>query len=158
MPSLGELGDEVEFQKFILESLTKSDIEEVNGDILDSLVERMPNIAAVFYDSEIPENVDIIAKFEDIDDDCDNNGIPFVKIEDVPKAEDGFGLDSLPGLLFWKNGVPSVFSGEISDPKVRASDLWESWQNCLEGNKPNDNLVKLGSQGGVFHLLSYYDR
>ena len=153
MPPLGELGDEVEFQKFILESLTKSDIEEVNGDILDSLVERMPNIAAVFYDSEIPENVDIIAKFEDIDDDCDNNGIPFVKIEDVPKAEDGFGLDSLPGLLFWKNGVPSVFSGEISDPKVTDTDVLESWGRCL--GEPNDQMnlmTNQGSLGEVYHF------
>merc|ERR550517_13372 len=43
----GDLGDEAEFTKFTMESLTKSDIEEVNGDILDSLVERLPNIAAV---------------------------------------------------------------------------------------------------------------
>ena len=33
--TLGDLGDEAEFTKFIMESLTKSDIEEVNGDILD---------------------------------------------------------------------------------------------------------------------------
>ena len=64
----------------------------------------MPNIAAVFYDSEIPENMDVIAKLETIDDDCDSNGIPFVKIEDNPKAEDEFGLDSLPAILYWKNG------------------------------------------------------
>jgi hypothetical protein len=117
--SSGELADEGEFQKFILESLTKSDIEEVNGDVLDrldgfssyatlqqcflSLVDRLPNMAAVFYDSENPENVDIIAKLEDIDDDCDNNGIPFVKIEDIPKANDEFGLGTLPAVLYWKN-------------------------------------------------------
>ena len=68
------------------------------------MVERLPNIAAVFFDSEIPENVEIMGKLEDIDDDCDNNGIPFVKIEDVTKANDEYGLDSLPALLYWKNG------------------------------------------------------
>ena len=119
----------------------------MNGDILDrfefpykvlsiqfifSLVDRLPNIAAVFFDSEVPENMEAMSKLEDIDDDCDNNGIPFVKIEDVTKAKDEFGLDSLPAVLYWKNGefipenslcltlnsgVPSVFSGEVSDPK-----------------------------------------
>ena len=34
----GDMGDEAEFTKFIMESLTKSDIEEVNGDILDRCV------------------------------------------------------------------------------------------------------------------------
>ena len=72
--------------------------------ILSSLVERLPNIAAVFFDSEIEENVETMAKLEDIDDDCDNNGIPFVKIEDVSKANDELGLDSLPALVYWKNG------------------------------------------------------
>ena len=103
-----------------------------------SLVERLPNIAAVFFDSEIPENVEIMGKLEDIDDDCDNNGIPFVKIEDVTKANDEYGLDALPALLYWKNGrqaifvclfllshilqisgVPGVYSGDMSDPKVQ---------------------------------------
>ena len=69
-----------------------------------SLVERLPNIAAVFFDSEIAENVEMMNALEDIDDDCDNNGIPFVKIEDVTKANDEYGLDSLPALLYWKNG------------------------------------------------------
>ena len=72
--------------------------------ILSSLVERLPNIAAVFFDSEIEENVETMGKLEDIDDDCDNNGIPFVKIEDVSKANDELGLDSLPALVYWKNG------------------------------------------------------
>ena len=72
--------------------------------ILSSLVERLPNIAAVFFDSEIEENVETMTKLEDIDDDCDNNGIPFVKIEDVSKANDELGLDSLPALVYWKNG------------------------------------------------------
>ena len=72
--------------------------------LISSLVERLPNIAAVFFDSEIPENVEMMGKLEDIDDDCDNNGIPFVKIEDVTKANDEYGLDSLPALLYWKNG------------------------------------------------------
>ena len=72
-------------------------------------MERLPNIAAVFFDSEIPENVEIMGKLEDIDDDCDNNGIPFVKIEDVTKANDEYGLDSLPALLYWKNGRKLFF-------------------------------------------------
>eukprot|EP00092_Neocalanus_flemingeri_P058940 GFUD01070340.1.p1 GENE.GFUD01070340.1~~GFUD01070340.1.p1 ORF type:complete len:2430 (-),score=751.56 GFUD01070340.1:121-7410(-) len=111
----GDLGDETEFTKFIEESLEKSDIEEVNGDILDSLVTRLPNIVAVFFDSDNEKNMEIMALLEGIDDDCDKNGIPFVKIDDVPKANDEFGLDSLPAVLYWKGEVPSVYAGDVSD-------------------------------------------
>merc|ERR1719402_1601852 len=45
----GDLVDEQEFQLFIMESLEKNEIEEVGGDILDSMKTRLPNMAAVFY-------------------------------------------------------------------------------------------------------------
>jgi len=111
----GDLGDEAEFTKFIEESLEKSDIEEINGDVLDSLVLRLPNIVAVFFDSDNEKNMEIMALLEGIDDDCDKNGIPFVKIDDVPKANDEFGLDDLPAVLYWKEEVPSLFAGDVAD-------------------------------------------
>jgi hypothetical protein len=109
----GDLGDDKEFIQFIQESLEKSDIEEVNGDILDSLIDRLPNIAAIFIDSEDQEDLDIVTLLEDIDDDCDNNGIPLVKIDDLAKAKEEFGLDQLPALLYWKDEIPSMFDGDI---------------------------------------------
>jgi hypothetical protein len=109
----GDLGDDNEFIRFIQESLEKSDIEEVNGDILDSLIDRLPNIAAIFIDSEDQEDLEIVTLLEDIDDDCDNNGIPLVKIDDVTKAKEEFGLDQLPALLYWKEEIPSMFDGDI---------------------------------------------
>lgn len=112
----GDLAEEEEFTKFIEESLEKSDIEAVNGDILDSLVSRLPNIGAVFYDADDENDMEIINKLEDIDDDFDKNGIPFVKIDDVPKARDEFGLDNLPAILFFNDEVPNMFAGDVSDP------------------------------------------
>jgi len=111
----GDLGDEVEFLKFVEDSIDSNDIEEVNGDILDSLTSRLPNIAAVFFDNDDQKNVEIIAAMEEIDDDCDNYGIPLVKIEDITKAKEDLGLDSLPAIIYWKNEVPSMFVGDISD-------------------------------------------
>ena len=110
----GDLGDEAEFKTFIEESIESSEIEEVNGDILDSLVSRLPNIVAVFYDEEDKEDLDILAALEDIDDECDSYGVPLVKIDDVTKAKEEFGLDDLPALLSWKEGVPSMFVGDVS--------------------------------------------
>ena len=113
----GDLAEEEEFTTFILESLEKSDIEEVNGDVLDSLISRLPNLAAVFYNSDDEKNVKIMEELENIDDDFDRNGIPLVKIEDISKAKEEFGLDNLPAVLFWKGEVPNMFPGDVSDPE-----------------------------------------
>ena len=108
----GDLGDEEEFMKFTEESIDAAEIEEVNGDVLDSLVTRLPNIVAVFFDSEDQAQVDVITSLENIDDDCSNYGIPLVKIDDIVKGREEFGLDKLPALLYWKDEVPSLFEGD----------------------------------------------
>ena len=113
----GELSDEEEFTNFIMQSLEKSDIEEVNGDVLDSLVTRLPNLAAVFFDSDDAKNMEIMTKLEDIDDDFDKNGVPLVKIDDVDKANDEFGLDKLPAILYWKGEIPNMYPGDIEESK-----------------------------------------
>ena len=111
----GELSEEEEFTNFIMESLEKSDIEEVNGDVLDSLVTRLPNLAAVFFDSDDEKNMEIINSLEGIDDDFDKNGVPFVKVDDVTKANDEFGLDKLPAVLYWKGEIPNMYPGDIEE-------------------------------------------
>ena len=111
----GDLAEEEEFTKFILESLDKTDIEEVNGDVLDSLISRLPNLAAVFYDSDDEKDLKIMTELENIDDDFDKNGIPLVKVDDTTKAKDEFGLDKLPAVLYWKGEIPNMFPGDISN-------------------------------------------
>ena len=111
----GELGDEEEFTKFVMESLEKSDIEEVNGDVLDSLITRLPNLVAVFFDSDDAKNMEIIESLEKIDGEFDKNGVPLVKVDEVTKAKDEFGLENLPAVLYWKGEVPNMYPGDVAD-------------------------------------------
>ena len=111
----GELGDEEEFTKFVMESLEKSDIEEVNGDVLDSLITRLPNLVAVFFDSDDTKNMEIIESLEKIDGEFDKNGVPLVKVDEVTKAKDEFGLENLPAVLYWKGEVPNMYPGDVAD-------------------------------------------
>lgn len=108
----GDLGEEEEFIKFIEESIGMTEIEEVNGDILDSLISRSSNLAAVFYDSEDASQLEVLASLEEIDDEFDSYGVPLVKLDDVTKAKEEFGLDRLPALLYWKDEVPSLYVGD----------------------------------------------
>ena len=87
----------------------------MNGDVLDNLAERLPNLVAVFYDNEAEDDLKALEGLEEIDDDCDNYGIPLVKVYDVEKAKDAFGLDDLPAMMYWKDSVPSIFVGNVGD-------------------------------------------
>jgi len=128
----GELEEEDEFTAFIKASLEKADIEEVNGDILDSLISRLDHVAAVFYNNEDETSLETMGLLETIDDDCDSNGIPLVKVDDIKKANEEFGLDSLPSVVYWKNSVPNIFTGSVSD----VQDLL-AW---LVQSKSSDNV------------------
>ena len=54
----------------------------------------------------------ILESVETIDDDCDTRGVHFVKIAD-PAAAYHYGISTLPTLVYFKNGVPNMFDGEI---------------------------------------------
>lgn len=47
---------------------------------------------------------------ENIDDDCDQHNIAFVKISDVEEAKE-YGIDSLPTLVFFEKRIPHVYEG-----------------------------------------------
>ena len=48
----GALDEENEILKWLFETRTKSEIEEVSGPVLDILIERLDNLAVIFFDNE----------------------------------------------------------------------------------------------------------
>lgn len=51
-----------------------------------------------------------------IDDECDQHGIIFVKIDDDKEAlEYGFEAKELPVLVYFENRVPSVYEGDLNN-------------------------------------------
>lgn len=55
----------------------------------------------------------ILKELENIDDDCDQHNIPFVKIDDS-QLEVSYGIKNPPALGFYKKQVPKFFEGKIS--------------------------------------------
>ena len=47
-----DMGEENEILKWLFETMAKSDIEEVTGPVLDVLVERLDNLAVIFFNNE----------------------------------------------------------------------------------------------------------
>ena len=55
--------------------------------------------------------VKVLTQLENIDDDADQLGIAFVKIND-PDLADEYSLGSLPALVYYRHRVPVVYDGE----------------------------------------------
>ncbi len=113
----GELEEESEVLAWILQNLEKSEIDEVTGPILDVLIERLDNLAVIFYDNDKEEDIAFINEtMENLDDECDDISIPLVKISDASKALQ-FGLEETPALLYFKREIPGIFEGDLTKPK-----------------------------------------
>lgn len=56
----------------------------------------------------------VIQELENIDDECDQHEISFVKIDDKNEASK-YGLKSLPKLVLFEKGIPNIYDGKIVD-------------------------------------------
>ncbi|RWS17098.1 thioredoxin-like protein 1, partial [Dinothrombium tinctorium] len=111
----GDLKNEEKVLHWLIKQLSADEIEEVTDKMLDALIERTPHIAVLFYNSKDKKNSAILKELEHIDDDCDRNGIAFVKTDDLEAAEKYHVLDKLPAIVFFENEVPAIYEGDISN-------------------------------------------
>ena len=113
--------------------------------MLDRLVERGKTMAVLFYDPKDNQDLDIMDELEKIDDECRRFEIDFVKVRrfldrtcgglmknflqsvptvirmlfqsqvsDASEAQE-YGIDELPGLLYFENKIPSMYDGQLID-------------------------------------------
>jgi hypothetical protein len=108
----GELEDENEILAWIMANMDKTEIDEVAGDILDVLVERLDNLAVIFYDNDKDEDNAFVAEMENLDDECDDISVPLVKISDASKALQ-LGLEETPALIYFKREIPGIYDGSM---------------------------------------------
>ena len=54
----------------------------------------------------------VIKAMENIDDECDEQGIIFVKTGDEKKAR-SFGLTQMPGLVYFEDTIPNIYTGDL---------------------------------------------
>ena len=59
---------------------------------------------------EEEESSRILAELEHIDDECDQKGIIFVRIDDSLEAQE-YGIEDPPALVYFEKGVPSLYEG-----------------------------------------------
>lgn len=53
-------------------------------------------------------------ELENIDDECDALGITFVKMDNIEEAVE-YGIDSVPKLIYFEKGIPTIYEGNLQD-------------------------------------------
>lgn len=63
-------------------------------------------------DKDDAEDHEILGELENIDDDCEQAGIPFVKIDNDAEAKE-YGIEELPTLVYFEDRIPSIYEGKL---------------------------------------------
>lgn len=82
-------------------------------------------------DNNDKKSLRVLEELENIDDESDALGITFVKIDNVEEAKE-YGVDEVPGLLYFEKGIPTVYEGRLEDE--------ESVLKWLEAQTTSDEI------------------
>ncbi|XP_017460795.1 PREDICTED: uncharacterized protein LOC108354109 [Rhagoletis zephyria] len=108
----GNLEDEEKLLKWLEEQTTSDQIEDITDEMMDLIIEKMPYVAVLYYDKDQKKSQKILAELENIDDECDQNDIAFVKIDDDSEAKE-WGIDEIPSIVFFERGIPHIYEGDL---------------------------------------------
>ncbi|GFT85179.1 thioredoxin domain-containing protein [Trichonephila clavipes] len=92
-------------------------------------------------DKDDQSNQEIMQNLENIDDDADKLGIPFVKIDDTELAQD-YGIENLPTLIFFENQVPNFYKGNLTTEEA-VLDWLKELQSSDEIEAVIDKVIEL---------------
>lgn len=56
----------------------------------------------------------VLTELENIDDECDQLGIAFVKIDNDEEARE-YGIEKIPTLLYFEKGIPTYYEGNLEE-------------------------------------------
>lgn len=63
-------------------------------------------------DKDQKKSQKVLSELENIDDDCDQHNIAFVKIDDEDEAKE-YGIDEVPTLVFFERKIPHIYEGKL---------------------------------------------
>ncbi|XP_975074.1 uncharacterized protein hlk isoform X6 [Tribolium castaneum] len=110
----GSLEEEEEFLEWLVQQLEKDEIEDVTDEMLDKLINEGKNLAVLFYNEDDRKSQRVLNELENIDDECDQLGIVFVKIDNDEEAQE-YGIEKIPSLVYFENGIPTLYEGNLEE-------------------------------------------
>ncbi|XP_047510288.1 uncharacterized protein LOC125053115 isoform X3 [Pieris napi] len=108
----GNLEEEEKVLAWLKHQTESDEIEDITDEMLDLMIEKMPYVAVLFYDKDQKKSQKILAELENIDDECDQNDIAFVKIDDDKEAKE-YGIETIPTMVLFEKGIPHVYEGDL---------------------------------------------
>ncbi|XP_066141840.1 uncharacterized protein hlk isoform X1 [Euwallacea fornicatus] len=108
----GNLEDEEKVLKWFEHQVTNDEIEDVTDEMLDMILAKKQYVAVLFYDKDQKKSQKVISELENIDDECDQNSIVFVKIDNDDEAKE-YGIDVVPTLVFFEKKIPHLYEGDL---------------------------------------------
>lgn len=130
----GDLEDEDEVLAWLTDENTleiAGRIEEVNIKMLDKILAENDHVVVFFYREGDKKAQKILAELENIDDDCEQKDIDFVKTSDngIDKEYD---LATLPALAFYRHKFRTIYDGDL----MNEDDILE-WVLELHESQPD---------------------
>ncbi|XP_050304234.1 uncharacterized protein LOC126741733 isoform X2 [Anthonomus grandis grandis] len=108
----GNLEDEDKVLKWFEHQVKSDEIEDVTDEMLDMILAKKQYVAVLFYDKDQKKSQKILTELENIDDECDQNNIVFVKIDNDDEAKE-YGIDTIPSLVFFEKKIPHLYEGDL---------------------------------------------
>ncbi|CAH0558548.1 unnamed protein product [Brassicogethes aeneus] len=109
----GNLEDEEKVLKWFEHQVKCDEIEDVTDEMLDIIIEKKQFVAVLFYDKDQKKSQKVLAELENIDDECDQNNIVFVKIDNDDEAKE-YGIDTVPSLVLFEKKIPHLYEGDLT--------------------------------------------
>jgi len=144
----GELEKPDEILAWIDDLLTGADIEQVTNDILDKFIATKSYLAVVFFKEDDPKSTAALDVLEEIDDDLDEVGIMFVKLEDEKEAAE-YGIETFPTLVVFENGIPNLYDGSFEIGKEVLA-----W---IVSESSGDNTIEIVTDNMLDQIVADHD-
>ncbi|XP_058053283.1 uncharacterized protein LOC131205271 isoform X3 [Anopheles bellator] len=151
-----DLSDEEEILEWLLSQLEKDEIEDVTDEMLDKLIKEGKSIAVLFYDNNDKKSEKVLNELENIDDECDQLGINFVKMDDTEEAKD-YGVTKFPKLVYFEQGIPTVYEGSL-EQEEDVLDWLERQTSSDEIEDVTDEMLDMIIEKMQHVAVLFYDK
>lgn len=154
----GDLSAEEDLLDWLLKQKREDTIEEVNRKLLEKLIESSHYLVVLFQKSNCKSCQAVLETLEKIDDDCDAYGISMVKITDMALAK-RYGIKTFPALVYFRNGNPLVYNGNLKDENEVLEWLLDDEQRELndEIEDINGRMLEKLIDSSPFLAVLFYD-
>ena len=122
--------------------------------MLENILDDEDDAFVFFYEDNDTDAHTILEELEQIDEKLDKQDLAMVKISDEG-AIDNYGIETLPALVYFENGVPEIYEGDLlNDGAVLKWMKSDSY--CRLAGMSASSLALLTSTSSLLSSLSNF--